>query len=204
MTAQGKTLERLAGHIEGEAIETPTKETIHLKKSTSSTPTATLTAPTPRVQAWLDAIPNVQRLPVADILRAGFSAEERNYVVEALMAAVAKANVARLTARTLIVPALSGNVMDEPEFHMVATAGAARNAFTVSPTDPERRELYAHSVTVTGHPVHTAKIGDKWSFVLDGERTPEYEYIGRFRLVGKFEDADTEWDQLVIREVVAS
>jgi hypothetical protein len=174
-----------------------------MSQITTVTSTAALSAPSPKVRDWLNAIPNVHRLPVSAILMADFSAEERAYVVDHLKAAVRDADAARLIARTLIVPALSGSAMDEAEFHMVATAGAARNAFTVSPTDPERRELYAHSVTVTDHPVHTAKIGDTWSLVSeDGERWA-FEYIGRFRLVGKFEDADTEWDQMVIREVIA-
>lgn len=145
MTAQAKT-PNLNGvtapnvQTEGNATDNRTKETIHLK-NTSSTSTATLTAPTPkirayleanpgwadepfsrlfvagfsfeefacltnlakvqhraaeaspvnpRVQEWLDAIPDVQRLPVTDVLKAGFTKEERNYAVDYLVAAVRK------------------------------------------------------------------------------------------------------------------
>jgi hypothetical protein len=174
-----------------------------MSQITPVTSTSTQTMPTPKVRDWLGAIPNVQTLPVTDIIRAGFSKPEQAYVVDYLKAQVAKAEAARLTARTLIVPATASREWEDDEFHVIATTGTPRHAMHVSPTDPERRQLDTISVKPTDHPVHTAKVGDTWSFELDGEQTPVYEYVGRFRRIGAFKDTDTEWKQYVIREVTA-
>lgn len=167
------------------------------------TATSTIAASTPNVQEWLEARPDVQRLPVADILAAGFSAAERDYVVQHLIAEVAKADAARLTARTLIVPSTASLEWNDAEFHIIATKGKPRHASSASPTDPDRRDLNTLSVNLTNHPVQTAKVGDTWTSLPDGDwPVSEYEYIGRFRRIGTFEDADTAWTQYVIREVI--
>ncbi|MBX0299401.1 hypothetical protein K2F54_05345 [Cryobacterium sp. 1639] len=52
----------------------------HRTRTTSDT--ATLTAPTTRVQAWLEAHPNLTHEPVVSIMRAGFSPEERAFILD--------------------------------------------------------------------------------------------------------------------------
>jgi hypothetical protein len=156
-----------------------------------------------RVQEWLSAHEGDQRLEVQAILDADFSKEERAILVPAQKAAVAANEANRLTARTLIIPATAVKEWKDPEFYVVATAGDARHASGVSPTDPDRRQL--HTVPIDGgdHPVRSAKIGDTWNVTNEGGEFWEFEFIGKFRLVGTFKDADTGWKNHIVREVTA-
>ena len=106
--------------------------------------------------------------------------------------------------RTLVIPASAEIAWRDPEFHVIATNVVEEFETFRSPTDSQGRRLHAMSVD-RGlhqlHPVHIASVGDIWSFWLDGERTADYEYIGRFRLIAEFVDADTNWKNYIVREV---
>ncbi|POH68968.1 hypothetical protein C3B61_03450 [Cryobacterium zongtaii] len=172
-----------------------------MQHRTSTTRTTAETAPTVKVQEWLEARPDVQRLPVTDILKAGFTKPEQAYVVDYLKAQCAKAEAARLTAQTHIIPSFSTTEWVDPEFYLIAETGQHCRAALASPTDPERRQLHGQSVTPTSHPVHSKNKGDKWSFTNEEDETYTYEHLGRYKLVGKFEDSDTEITSYVAREV---
>jgi hypothetical protein len=76
VTAQEKTLERLAGHIEGDAFAIPTKETIYMTHRSNEARNTASTSATPEMLAYIEAHPDWENEPVVDIMRAGFSSQE--------------------------------------------------------------------------------------------------------------------------------
>lgn|GEM_PF-6763279 len=73
---------------------------------------------------------------------------------------------------------------DDPEFHLlevIYSTGEIEYG-----TLPVGVDAYN-----PGHPVLAAKIGDEWSAVLDGHRTPTYRYMGLHEIVNVWIDQQT-------------
>lgn len=156
----------------------------------------------PEAEAFIIAHKDAQILPVDEIISA-FGRPERSHVADAMKPVVA-ANVAvRLSAQTHIIPSYSTTEFSAPKFYLIAETGQHCRAALACPTDPERRQLRGQSVAPTSHPVHGRKKGDKWSFTNEENETYTFEQLGLYKLVGTFEDTDTEITSYVVREVMS-
>lgn len=200
MTAQRKTPEALQGNGGNEIEPTLTKETIHLNQNTSVIPATATTTLSPEAEGFILANRDAQILPV-DAIIASFARPERSHVADRLKPVIAANEIARLSARTHIVPSYHATEWADEDFYLIAETGQHCRPALASPTDPERRQLHGQSTKPSNHPVLARKAGDKWSFTNEEDETYTYEHLGLYRLVGKFEDADTEITQYVVREV---